>query len=179
MSYQFQKVKVLIVDDNQAMRQVTSMLLETFGIGKVLEAEEGETGFKIFQEENPDIVILDWIMEPIDGIALTKRIRTDSGSQNQFVPIIMMTGFSEKRHVTTARDAGVTEYVVKPFSAHDLYRRIVQLIERPRQFIRTETYFGPDRRRKIDDAYAGPLRRVSDKTSENEYNQVGNRSRND
>jgi two-component system chemotaxis response regulator CheY len=61
-----------------------------------------------------------------------------------------------------ARDAGVTEFLVKPFTARDLYRRLYQIIERPRQFVRSEDFFGPDRRRKGAADYQGPLRRDTD-----------------
>jgi two-component system, chemotaxis family, chemotaxis protein CheY len=162
MSYQFQKVSVLVVEDNQPMMEVTKALLLTFGVGNVLTAQNGEAGFKRFCESNPDIIIADWMMKPMDGIALTKRIRTDALSPNPYVPVILMTGFSEKRRVIQARDAGVTEFLVKPFHARDLYRRIAQLIERPRQFVRSEDFFGPDRRRQTAEIYTGPRRRESD-----------------
>ena len=136
MSYQFQKVSVLVVEDNQPMMEVTKALLLTFGVGNVITAQNGEAGFKRFCESNPDIIIADWMMKPTDGISLTRRIRTDALSPNPYVPVILMTGFSEKRRVIQARDAGVTEFLVKPFHARDLYRRIAQLIERPRQFVR-------------------------------------------
>src|SRR6185295_5167920 len=125
-------------EDNQPMLEVTKALLMTFGVSNVIVAQNGEVGFKRFCESNPDIVIADWMMKPIDGIALTRQIRTDALSPNPYVPIILMTGFSEKRRVIQARDAGVTEFLVKPFNARDLYRRIAQLIERPRQFVRSE-----------------------------------------
>ncbi len=70
-----------------------------------------------------------------------------------------MTGFSERRRVFQARDSGVTEFLVKPFNARDLYRRISQIIERPRQFVRSEDFFGPDRRRKSLEEYQGAERR--------------------
>src|SRR5690606_23036594 len=110
------------------------------------------------------IVIADWMMKPMNGIAFTERVRTDKKSPNPYVPIILMTGFSERRRVIEARDAGVTEFLVKPFTARDLYKRIVQVIERPRQFVRAENFFGPDRRRKRDrnDKYYGPFRREVD-----------------
>ena len=104
------------------------------------------------------------MMKPMDGISLTRRIRNDPASPNQFVPVILMTGFSEKRRVFQARDAGVTEFLVKPFNARDLYRRICQVIEKPRQFISSEDFFGPDRRRKVMANYDGNLRRDSDST---------------
>lgn len=153
---------MLVVEDNQPMLDITKTLLVTLGVGRVLAARDGEQGFRIFNETNPDIILADWMMKPMDGISLTRRIRTDAKSPNPYVPIILMTGFSEKRRVLQARDAGVTEFLVKPFTARDLYKRIAQIIERPRQFVKSEDFFGPDRRRKASPAYTGPLRRDSD-----------------
>lgn len=161
MSYQLQSIRVLIVEDNQPMLELAKSLLSTFGVGMVYTAKNGEDGFKKFQELNPDLVIADWMMKPMDGISLTRRIRNDAGSPNQFVPVILMTGFSEKRRVIQARDAGVTEFLVKPFNARDLYRRIAQVIERPRQFVRSEDFWH-DRRRIRTTAYFGPQRRDTD-----------------
>lgn len=162
MSYQFENIKVLIVEDNQPMLELAKAILQTFGIANVIAAKNGEDGFRKYCESNPDLVIADWMMKPMDGISLTRRIRNDPASPNQFVPVILMTGFSEKRRVIQARDAGVTEFLVKPFNARDLYRRISQVIERPRQFIRSEDFFGPDRRRKSTVEYTGDMKRDTD-----------------
>lgn len=162
MSYQFENIKVLIVEDNLPMLELAKSILLTFGVGDVQTAKDGEAGFRTFCTFVPDLVIADWMMKPMDGISLTRRIRNDPSSPNQFVPVILMTGFSEKRRVFQARDAGVTEFLVKPFNARDLYRRITQVIEKPRQFIRSEDFFGPDRRRKRVDEYEGPKRRDTD-----------------
>ena len=162
MAYQFEKISVLIVEDNLPMMELTRSLLETFGIMNVESAPNGEEGFKKFCRGNHDLIIADWMMKPMDGISLTRRIRNDPQSPNQFVPVILVTGFSEKRRVIQARDAGVTEFLVKPFNARDLYRRIAQIIERPRQFVRSEDFFGPDRRRNRKTSYTGPKRRESD-----------------
>lgn len=144
------------------MLDLTRSMLETFGILQIITSKNGEEGFKLFCKNNPDLVIADWMMRPMDGISLARRIRNDPASPNQFVPIILMTGFSEKRRVIQARDAGITEFLVKPFTARDLYRRISQIIEKPRQFVRSEDFFGPDRRRKRTDGYNGLLRRETD-----------------
>lgn len=164
MSYQLENIKVLIVEDNQPMLELAKSILNTFGIANVNTAKDGEAGFKLYCQDLPDLVIADWMMKPMDGISLTRRIRNDPASPNQFVPVILMTGFSEKRRVFQARDAGVTEFLVKPFNARDLYRRICQVIEKPRQFIRSEDFFGPDRRRKVMANYDGDHRRDSDTT---------------
>lgn len=165
MSYQMHRISVLVVEDNLPMLEITKSLLQAFGVGNVIGAQNGEAGFEKFREFNPDIVIADWMMKPMDGISFTRRIRNDPHSPNQFVPVILMTGFSERRRVLQARDAGVTEFLVKPFNARDLYKRIAQVIERPRQFVRSEDFFGPDRRRKAESMYTGPRRRDSDDVS--------------
>lgn len=163
MAYQFHRISVLVVEDNQPMLEITKSLLVTFGVGHVIGAQNGEVGFKRFCEYDNDIIIADWMMRPMDGISFTRFVRNDPKSPNPYVPVILMTGFSEKRRVLQARDAGVTEFLVKPFNARDLYRRLVQVIERPRQFVRAPDFFGPDRRRKRERGqYEGPFRRDSD-----------------
>ncbi len=163
MAYQFENVKLLIVEDNKPMLELTRSLLDVFGVGEIYTSQDGEDGFKLFCKHNPDIVIADWMMKPMDGISLARRIRNDPQSPNQFAPVVLMTGFSERRRVIQARDCGVTEFLVKPFNARDLYRRISQIIERPRQFVRSEDFFGPDRRRKALEGYDGPMRRELDR----------------
>ncbi len=162
MAYNFERVRVLVIEDNQPMLEICRTLLLTFGVGDVLTAKNGEDGFKVFCRENPDIIIADWMMSPMDGIETTRRIRNDTFSPNRYVPIILMTGFSEKKRVVQARDSGVTEFLVKPFTARDLYKRIAQIVERPRQFVRSGNFFGPDRRRKADPIFAGPFKRQTD-----------------
>jgi two-component system, chemotaxis family, chemotaxis protein CheY len=164
MSYNFERIRILVIDDNQPMLDICKNILLTFGVGEILTAENGRDGFRLFCQENPDIVMADWMMNPTDGIDLTHTIRTSTLSPNHYVPIILMTGFSEKNRVFQARDAGVTEFLVKPFMARDLYKRISQIIERPRQFIKSDEFFGPDRRRKIDPYFTGALKRELDKS---------------
>lgn len=162
MSYSFSDVTVLVVEDNQPMLELIKSLLLVFGVKAVLVAKNGVEGFELYCQNAPDLVLTDWMMQKMDGISFTRLVRNSPKSPNQFVPIVMMTGFSEKRRVLQARDAGVTEFLVKPFSAKDLYRRLEEIIERPRQFVRAEDFFGPDRRRKRDANYQGPLRREGD-----------------
>ncbi len=162
MSYRFDDISILVVEDNQPMLEITKTLLTTFGVGTVHGAKDGDAGFAAYCKHKPDIVIADWMMKPVDGISLARRIRNDPASPNHFVPIILMTGFSEMRRVIQARDAGVTEFLVKPFTARDLFKRLTQIIERPRQFVRSEDFFGPDRRRKTANEYHGPMRRLND-----------------
>ena len=99
-------------------------------------------------------------MPIFDGLELVQMIRQPGGNANPYVPIIMLTGHSEKHRVVRARDAGITEFLAKPISAKGLYQRILNVVANPRPFIKTKTYFGPDRRRNPNSAYIGPERRV-------------------
>ncbi len=136
------------------------MLLQGFGIREVIEAEDGASGLELFQSSSPDFIILDWSMPIFNGLELTRMLRNKETSIYPYVPIIMITGHSDKKRVIEARDAGVTEFVCKPLSAKALYQRIVLSVVSPRPFIRTKTFFGPDRRRVITPmAYGGEERR--------------------
>lgn len=162
MSYQFKNITVLIVESTKAMFDLTKSVLTTFGVNQIYSAYNYDDGFEQFCTLNPDLLIIDWLEDPKNGLELTRKIRQDPQSPNPFTPIILMTGYSQKRRVIAARDSGITEFLVKPFTSKALYQRIEQLIERPRNFVKCETYFGPDRRRKREQDYMGKERRSFD-----------------
>lgn len=162
MSYKFERLSVLVVEDTDPMRKLIRSIFETMGVGTIHTASNGQTGFECFCKENPDIVLTDWHMEPVNGLELIEKIRSNPASPNRMVPIVMMTGYSSMPRVSTARDQGVTEFLVKPFSAGDLIRRITHVISKPRDFVELEGYFGPDRRRRAVENFTGPLKRATD-----------------
>ncbi|MCB1555806.1 MAG: response regulator [Alphaproteobacteria bacterium] len=162
MAYELNTVTALIVEDNYPMREITKALLESFGVGTVVVANDGEEGLHQYKKTNPDIIILDWMMEHMNGLTFTVQIRNDKTGPNPYVPIILMTGFNEENRVKEARDCGITEYLAKPFTAKTLYSRVTQVIERPRPFVQSEDFLGPDRRRTKTTEYGGPLRRHDD-----------------
>jgi len=143
------RLRFLVIDDNGYMRRIIRTLLHGFGTREVFEAEDGAAGLEAFATHLPDVVITDWSRPDFDGIELTKMIRQPDTSPNPFVPIIMITGYAERNRVFEAREAGVSEMLVKPISAKALYSRIAKVVLNPRPFIRTETYFGPDRRHLV------------------------------
>src|SRR5262249_19189022 len=111
----------------------------------------------------PDRVLTDWVKPLFHGLELTQMLRQPGDNANPYVPIIMLTGHSEKKRVTIARDAGVTEFMVKPISAKALYQRVLNIVANPRPFVKTQNYFGPDRRRNVNPIYVGPDRRKGGK----------------
>lgn len=155
----FKQLRFLVIDDNAHMRRIVRALLTGFGARDVYEAENGATGFDAFSQFSPDVVITDWAMPAFDGIELTQMIRQQGANANPYAAIIMMSGHSEKHRVAAARDAGVTEFLVKPISPKALYQRIVNVVANPRSFIKSKNYFGPDRRRFMNVNYSGPERR--------------------
>ncbi len=159
MPYDFTKLSALVVEDSPAMLEVVINSLKYLGVGQVFQAKNGETGFQQFVKHKPDVVITDWEMDPVDGLELVKWIRLDQMSPRRNVPIIMMSGYAAGPRVAQARDRGITEFLVKPFTANELARRIAYVIDYPRDFVETFEFFGPDRRRRKSQDYQGPERR--------------------
>jgi two-component system chemotaxis response regulator CheY len=135
---------------------------------QVFEAANGADAFVILREMQPDLILSDLSMKPVDGIAFTREVRMSDDSPNPYVPIIMITGHTERHRVEAARDAGVTEFLAKPITAQNLFLRIAEIVERPRSYVRCENYFGPDRRRRADENHSGPWRRHEDTDGDTE-----------
>ena len=157
MAYKFQNITVLIVDSQPAIVDLIRGVLQMFGVKKIITRTDGKTGLSAFEKEVPDLMIIDWDLDTIDGLEFTKTVR--HSSSNPYIPIIFMTALSSGKRVADARDSGVTEFLRKPFTAESLYKRIEAIVERPRPFVRASDFFGPDRRRKSDEPFSGSDRR--------------------
>jgi DNA-binding response OmpR family regulator len=151
-----------MIEDNQHMRSIMNAILKGAGMRNVREAKDGAEALDILKQFPADLALVDFNMEPIDGVEFTRMLRNAPDSPNPYLPIIMVTGHSERSRVIEARDSGVNEFVVKPLTARALLSRVDALVMRPRPFIRCKTFFGPDRRRANDTAYRGPFRRSTD-----------------
>ena len=156
-------IQVLLVDDNRQMRALVRSLLRAAGVYRVAEAEGSVEAFDLMHRFQIDLIIADWMMRPIDGIAFTKMVRLAKDSPSPMAPILMLTAHTEVSRVAQARDAGVNGFIKKPISARLLFERISAALLDTRPFVRTETFFGPDRRRGADPRYVGPHRRASDR----------------
>lgn len=166
MPYNFANISILVVDDNQAVLDLTGALLTNFNCRHIHAASDIDEAYNIFQTHDIDIVITDWQIPGGDGLALTKRIRTDETSVNPYVPILFMTAYGSGALVAKARDAGVTEFLSKPFAAEDLYNRLTHIIHSPRNFVMAEGFCGPDRRRRSAEIGKTAQRRYSDHQQE-------------
>jgi CheY-like chemotaxis protein len=155
-------IVVMIVDDNRQMRVLTRSLLRAAGVNKVIDAETAEEAIDAMRRTTIDIVLLDWKMSPMNGLDFTLQVRRAPDSPNPFVPILMMTAHTEQSRVAAARDAGVTGFLRKPVSARALFDRMQNALLDRRMFVKTNDFFGPDRRHEHLPGYPGPFRRDSD-----------------
>jgi PleD family two-component response regulator len=156
------RIKVLVVEDKQHMRALLRALLNALGVQDIYEAIHGEQALEVLRSKRCDLVLTDMSMEPMDGLEFTRKVRAMDRRHNPTMPIIMVSGHTERDRVEAARDAGVSEFLVKPITLQNLTLRIAEVMERPRRFVNTPTYSGPDRRRKQRENYTGPRRRQED-----------------
>jgi CheY-like chemotaxis protein len=145
MAYDLSQLMVLVVDDSEYAHDLARVLLRPLGVRQFSFCVEGASAFERLVAFPADLMLVDWEMPGMKGIELVKRLRTDPVSPAPYLPVIMLTGHAEPARVLEARDAGVSDYLVKPISARVLCERIGALVERPRPFVRTATYFGPER----------------------------------
>jgi DNA-binding response OmpR family regulator len=144
------RLNVLVADRDFRTASLVQRILFSFGFRNMDVTTNGESALALLRSRPYNILITEWNMVPVDGVALVKAIRTakDDARIPRDIPILMLTAKSDKESVLIARDAGITEFVAKPFSAKTISNRIIQIVDNPRVFIESATYIGPDRRRR-------------------------------
>jgi DNA-binding response OmpR family regulator len=162
MSGSFDRVRVLIVEDNPHMSKILRVTLQGFGVRIIEECRDAETAIDSLGAFNPDMAVVDYMLGEMNGLEFTRYIRTSESSPNKYLPVLMVTGYTDRSRVIEAINAGVNEFLAKPVRPVDLYQRLIAMIERPRRFVRVPDYFGPDRRRRQDPRFHGPWKRARD-----------------
>ncbi|MFN3078006.1 MAG: response regulator, partial [Alphaproteobacteria bacterium] len=160
--YSLDNLRFLVIDPSRHMQHLIMTVLRAFGAREFETASDGLIARSKLEVHRPDIIITELALPRMDGLELTRMVRSATCSSNPFVPIIMCTSHTEISNVVAARESGVTEFLAKPISAGSLYKRIYITIDNPREFLRIPGYVGPDRRRHSDPNYAGPKRRKAD-----------------
>jgi DNA-binding NarL/FixJ family response regulator len=153
-------LRVLIADPYPQLREIMrDILLRGIGVDEVIEAKNGEEVLALLSKLACDVAIIDCAMAPLGGVELTKRIRKGVEGIDPFLPVILVSGRADVAEIIAARDVGANEYLAKPLSAKILDLRLNSVIKRPRPFVRTDNFFGPDRRRHAKDGFGGSERR--------------------
>ena len=156
----FCDLTLLIVDDNQYMRQLIGHMLRAFEVGNVLSVTNANEAFDEIRQTQIDCLIVDWLMPGgMSGIEFVHMLRTSPKSPKPDIPLILCTSHTEKQRIIEARDAGVSEILTKPLSPRALIHKLRMAIYQPRPFIISPGYTGPDRRRRKNAKYDGIERR--------------------
>lgn len=163
MAANLQRLKVVVADDSKQMRSVVSGFLNALNIANIRECKDANDAWDLINQFNPDLIICDWVMPPTSGLDLVRKIRTSPDSSNKFLPVILLTAYNEEHRIVEARNAGITEFLLKPVTAAAFFDRIMAVVEDDREFVETKTFFGPDRRRGLRPPYEGPERRARGK----------------
>jgi two-component system, chemotaxis family, chemotaxis protein CheY len=119
------EMRVLVVDDYRTMLRIISNLLKQLGFTNIEEADNGHDALQKLRQTPFGLVISDWNMEPMTGLQLLKEVRADASLKK--TPFIMVTAESKTENVIAAKEAGVSNYIVKPFSAEILKSKIVSV----------------------------------------------------
>lgn len=159
--YSFANAGIMVIDDSAWMSAVLRQMLKSIGFTRIDTVSNPTNALTLLESSAPDILLTDWDMPGMDGLELTRRVRRLAGDV-RFLPIVMVSAYGTLGCVTAARNAGVTEFLVKPVSPHSLYRHLVAVIERPRLFIEAPGFVGPDRRRSTGTNTTPHRRRASD-----------------
>jgi two-component system, chemotaxis family, chemotaxis protein CheY len=155
---------VLIADSSAHMASLVTVMLRSLGRKDIREAYDGSRAMLEVRRRVFDVIIIDDALDGIDGVAFTRKLRAMTECQNRLTPVIMMSALPDAKRIADARDAGVTEFLRKPFAANHLQSRLTNIEANPRGFIEAGEYNGPDRRRKTVDV-GGNERREGEKTS--------------
>ena len=116
---------VLVVDDYATMRRIMKNQLGQIGFSNVVEAADGEEAWQVLQSQHIDLVVSDWNMKPVTGYELLRRMRAEAETKN--TPFIMVTAEARPQNVVAAKKAGVSQYIIKPFTAETLKAKIASI----------------------------------------------------
>ncbi|MCR6643327.1 MAG: response regulator [Terricaulis sp.] len=161
------KLRIMVVEDRQFQRRLIAETLRAVRDLSFDYAESAEDCLLMLASAQPDMLVTDWDIEGGKGLDLVRRIRRgEAGDEARATPIVMVTTRNTEQAVREARNAGVDEFVLRPFSTSILTRRAKEVRDHKRDFIESVHYLGPCRRRRNDEHYIGPKRRDAEKKNQ-------------
>jgi two-component system chemotaxis response regulator CheY len=119
-------IKVLIVDDFATMRRILKNILKKIGFTQILEADDGSNALKLLEKEKVDLVISDWNMPKMTGLEFLKAVRSNTAFKD--LPFLMVTAEAQKQNIIEAVQAGVSNYVVKPFTEEVITEKLAKIL---------------------------------------------------
>jgi len=121
-------IKILVVDDFSTMRRIVKNILRQLNFNNIIEADDGSTALDVLQREKIDMVVSDWNMPKMTGLELLKAVRSDDALKD--IPFLMVTAEAQQENIIEAVKSGVSNYIVKPFTAETLGQKINQVFNK-------------------------------------------------
>jgi CheY-like chemotaxis protein len=153
--------RVLIVDPNAASARLLADLAKEMGAREIHFAPTQPRALALVRDLDPQMIFTEFSGPELDGVEFTRSVRRSSFAARK-CPIIMVTAEATAASIIGARNAGVHEFLRKPYTAGDLFRRMENVITKPRDWIEAQMYVGPDRRRFNSGEFAGTRKRRAD-----------------
>lgn len=163
--------KVLVIDPAPSSARLLGDLLRNISQGEIYSASTNKRGLELASQIDPQLVFVELAGAGVDGVDFARKFRRSDFACRQ-VPIILVTATATAQSILAARDAGVHEFLRKPYTAKELVRRLEAVILRPRDWVEAVQYIGPDRRRFNSDDYTGPLKRRSDSRASTDSQRI-------
>lgn len=153
--------RVLICDPHVPSARLLGDLMRSNARSQIWMADDTEKAIRLASSCDPQVIFVELASDAVDGLDFTRRLRRSTFAC-RFAPVIVVTGRATAAGILAARDAGVHEFLVKPFTTKDLLRRLEAVTLRDRDWVEAVGYVGPDRRRFNSGDYSGPFKRRSD-----------------
>jgi CheY-like chemotaxis protein len=155
----FARLSALVADNSPQMADLIAVMLRGLGLRQVTTVADATAAFKLLRTRRFDVLVLADDLAGMGGTDLTRRLRLSQGHLNQRIAVIMMSVEPNAVSLAAARDAGITEFLRKPFSAEHSAGRLESILKTPRDLVARGNLAGPDRRRRKA-AHTGTERRA-------------------
>ncbi|MBF0095267.1 MAG: response regulator [Alphaproteobacteria bacterium] len=156
----WKNLSVLLVEDNRYVGVLMQAILRSAGVRNTRIVTDGASALAELKVFYADVALVDIVMDGIDGIDFTKTVRAEKkGTLDPFLPIVLVTAYNDAKTIRKAIDAGANDFIAKPLVPATMLTRVARALLAPRPFVRTNSFFGPNRRRTRTPLYHGPERR--------------------
>jgi CheY-like chemotaxis protein len=162
LSKNLRGISFLVADSNSYFSSLLFSMLKGFGADKIVQTRDWGSAIEALATTKLDVLLCDALLPPGGGVRFVRGLRTDSTAAYRKIPILFMTSDGRISTIKAARDAGVNMIIMKPLSPKNLYERLLWVSFDARAFVESPTYFGPDRRFKIEGFPDGQGRRKGD-----------------
>lgn len=144
----YASLAALIVDPSPHMCALVTSMLRHLKLKSVEDAQSSDHALAALQHRRFGVILIDDVLGPLDGVEVTRLLRQTADGLNRDTPVIMMSARPDLTRIAAARDAGIHEFLRKPFAAAHVATRLDAILVAPRPFIENKAYIGPDRRRR-------------------------------